>query len=140
MPKVLIPFDGSDSAMRAVRYAASLAKDIPSMQLDLLCVLDPILHKTHPDVSNADIERLYADEAARKLKPAKDVLEQAGLSCECHCRRGSPASEITEYVHEAGCDAVIMGTRGLGPVASLMIGSVALKVIHLTDVPVTLIK
>ncbi|GAB3537906.1 universal stress protein [Noviherbaspirillum agri] len=140
MQKVLIPYDGSDSARRAVRYAASLAKDIPSMQLELLCVLDPVMHKTHPDVSIADIERIYADESARMLKPARDVLEQAGLNGEYHWRRGSPANEIAKYVHEAGCNAIIMGTRGLGPVASLMIGSVALKVIHLVDVPVTLIK
>ncbi|HZW13167.1 MAG TPA: universal stress protein [Noviherbaspirillum sp.] len=140
MQRVLIPFDGSDSALRAVRYAASLAKDIPSMQPELLYVLDPVLHRTHPDLSNDEIERLYAHESARILQPAKDVLEQAGHPHESHCRRGSPASEIAEYVREAGCNAIIMGTRGLSPVASLMIGSVALKVIHLTDAPVTLIK
>jgi nucleotide-binding universal stress UspA family protein len=33
-----------------------------------------------------------------------------------------------------------MGTRGLGPIANLVIGSVATKVIHLVEVPVTLIK
>jgi nucleotide-binding universal stress UspA family protein len=34
----------------------------------------------------------------------------------------------------------VMGTRGLGPVQSLLLGSTALKVIHLAEVPVTLVK
>lgn len=43
-------------------------------------------------------------------------------------------------MHYGQCDAIIMGSRGLGPVASMIIGSVATKVIHLVKVPVTLIK
>ena len=43
-------------------------------------------------------------------------------------------------MHRLGCDAIVMGTRGLGTVQTLLLGSTALKVLHLVDVPVTLIK
>lgn len=140
MPKVLLPFDGSDSAMRAARYAAALAKENPAIQLELLYVLDPMTLRAHAGLSQQDIERLHADETARVVAPAKQALADAGIACEVHSRAGSPANRIAEYVHDTGCDAIIMGTRGLGPVASMMIGSVAIKVIHLVDVPVTLVK
>jgi nucleotide-binding universal stress UspA family protein len=49
-------------------------------------------------------------------------------------------SELVKYAEEKGCDGIIMGTRGLGPIGNLVMGSVATKVIHLTTLPVTLIK
>lgn len=140
MPKVLLPFDGSDSALHAVRYAASLAKENPAIQLELLYVLDPMTLGAHAGLSQQDIERLHADETARVVAPAQQALADAGVPCQIHSRAGSPANRIAEYVFDAGCDAIIMGTRGLGPVASMMIGSVAIKVIHLVDVPITLVK
>ncbi|MCJ9712965.1 universal stress protein, partial [Bordetella hinzii] len=41
---------------------------------------------------------------------------------------------------EKQCDRIVMGTRGLGAVGGLVLGSVAQKVIHLSPVPVTLVK
>jgi len=45
-----------------------------------------------------------------------------------------------QQVRDTECDAIIMGTRGMGSLANLVIGSVTTKVIHLVEVPVTLIK
>lgn len=140
MRKVLLPFDGSESALRATRYATTLAKDYPNLRLELLYVLDPMALKSHANLSQQDIERLHMEEADKALAPAKQLLDQAGVQYEAHCRAGSPANEIANYVSESGCNAIVMGTRGLGPVASLVVGSVATRVLHLVDVPVTLIK
>ena len=53
---------------------------------------------------------------------------------------GDAAETITTYADQKKCDAIFMGTRGLGRVAGLLLGSVATKVLHLTKVPVTLTK
>lgn len=53
---------------------------------------------------------------------------------------GEPASSIAAHVERHGADAVIMGTRGLGTLGGLVLGSVATKVIHLVTPPVTLVK
>ncbi|HYD96254.1 MAG TPA: universal stress protein [Noviherbaspirillum sp.] len=140
MPKILVPCDGSDNALRAVRHAASLAKLIQGTEIELLNVQDPVLLRDHVTRSALEIERMQADEAGRVLHPARRVLEAERIPYQVRRRSGTPASEIAQQVHESHCDAVVMGTRGLGPVASLMIGSVAMRVIHLVDVPVTLIK
>jgi nucleotide-binding universal stress UspA family protein len=47
---------------------------------------------------------------------------------------------IADYARDEGCALIVMGTRGLGSIANMLLGSVATKVIHLAEVPVLLIK
>lgn len=50
------------------------------------------------------------------------------------------AQHIAEFASENACDEIIMGTRGMGAVGNLVLGSVATKVVHLATVPVTLVR
>lgn len=140
MRKILVPCDGSDSALRAVRYAASAAKERPDIQLELLNVQDPVPLGPHAVQTGKEIEQWQADEAVRVLQSAREILDSEGVSYQIRCRAGPPANEIARHAKETQCDAIIMGTRGLGPVASAVVGSDATRVIHLVDIPVTLIK
>ncbi|MGV8892358.1 MAG: universal stress protein [Burkholderiaceae bacterium] len=140
MRKILIPCDGSDNALRAVRYAASIAKGNSDIQLELLYVQDPVLVKIHAALTAQEIDRWQSEEADLSLQPAKKILESEGVPYQVSRRAGAFANEIARHVREKQCDAIIMGTRGMSPLANVMIGSVATKVVHLVDVPVTLIK
>lgn len=140
MRKILVPCDGSENALRAARYAASLAKELPDVQLELLYVSDPVPLGLHAALSAEELARDQADKAIQMLSPARRMLDATGVRYRMRWSAGSPAEEIARHVHEAQCDAIIMGTRGLGPIASVIIGSVATKTIHLVDVPVTLVK
>ena len=53
---------------------------------------------------------------------------------------GATADTIVRVAGEIDADEIFMGSRGLGSVAALFMGSVATKVLHLTDLPVTLVK
>lgn len=53
---------------------------------------------------------------------------------------GPVAETIARIALEQNCDGIVMGTRGLGAVAGALLGSVASQVVHLSDVPVTLVK
>jgi nucleotide-binding universal stress UspA family protein len=53
---------------------------------------------------------------------------------------GYVAQSIARHADEAGCDAIVMGTRGMSAIGNLLMGSIATKVIHLTKLPVTLVK
>lgn len=140
MKHILIPCDGSDNALRAAGYAAGLAKDNPAIRLELLHVLDPARFRNpQAALPPADLERVCADEVARVLAPVRALLDQAGVRYEVHARTGDAAGEIAAQVIESGCDGVVMGTRGLGLIASLMMGSVACHVVNLVRVPVTLV-
>jgi nucleotide-binding universal stress UspA family protein len=139
MKKLLVPYDGSENASRALQYAVELARAIPGVALEILNVQDPVVLRSHAG-SEAHIRHLQDDEGQRLCKPASELLQDAGVPHRLSTRVGSPANQIAEHLHATGCDAIIMGTRGMGPVASLMIGSVATRVIGLVDVPVTLVK
>jgi len=140
MRKILIPCDGSDNALRAVRYAASLAKELSDAQLELLNVQEPLPEKVHAALSEQEIARWQTGEADLILQPARQILDAEDVKYQARSRVGSPANEIARHAHETLCDAIVMGTRGLGPIVNLVLGSVATKVIHLVAVPVTLIK
>lgn len=142
MRKILIPCDGSDNALRAVRYAASVATRRSDVQLELLYVQNAVPLNLHASLSTQEIEAMQTDESNRVLQAAKQILDDAGVPYQLRwcAGAGSTAQQIARHVHETQCDAIIMGTRGLSPVANVMVGSVAAKVIHLVEVPVTLIK
>lgn len=110
------------------------------MQLDLLHVLDPTTSRAHADLPPDELTRLAPDAFVRVLRPARALLDAHAIPHEVHCRVGDPAVQIAGHVAHAGIGAVVMGTRGLGPVGNLLIGSVASRVVYYVHVPVTLIK
>jgi nucleotide-binding universal stress UspA family protein len=68
------------------------------------------------------------------------LIEKAGCVAQVHARPGDPASEIAAFAKRTRCAEIIMGTRGLGRVSGMFLGSVAQKVISLAQVPVVLLK
>jgi len=56
------------------------------------------------------------------------------------CWWARPAELIAKVAGAGGVEGIVMGTRGMGPIKSLVLGSVATKVIHLVEFPVTLVK
>ncbi|MFC0252229.1 universal stress protein [Massilia consociata] len=141
MNKVLIPCDGSDSALRAVRHAAEgLGRSSPP-SLQLLHVIEPMTAVTLSEAFAAQgLDDRFPPQAAQALQPAISALDAAGVPYTLHCRFGEPATEIAAHARETGCDAIVMGTRGRGALASLVIGSVAMRVVQQVDIPVTLVK
>jgi nucleotide-binding universal stress UspA family protein len=130
MQRVLVPVDGSESSARAVQYLIAFVRRCGSTEVHLLNVQAPALRTESQD---------YREPGELALRAARTLLEQSGVPYACEVRRGLVEATITHYVKENQCDAIIMGTRGMGT-TELMLGSVATKVVYLADVPVTLIK
>jgi nucleotide-binding universal stress UspA family protein len=85
------------------------------------------------------LERYYRDESEAVLAGAREILDAAALAYSVHVFIGRPAHTIAEQAEHLGCEAIFMGTRGLSTVASILIGSCAMKVLHLARVPVVLV-
>ncbi|AIY43261.1 universal stress family protein [Collimonas arenae] len=85
---------------------------------------------------------LAFEEAAgdKALLAAQHLLAEAGVNYVSRVETGPIAQTITSYAEAQGCDAIVMGTSGHGAITSLIVGNVSIKVIHLTDIPVTLVK
>ncbi|MDQ8035199.1 universal stress protein [Bordetella genomosp. 1] len=141
MLKILVPIDGSESALRALDNAITMAKESAGAELYLLNVQVPIVSgHAKMFLRNNEVQEYYEIEAKTALEGALARVEASGVPFHSEMRAGQLGETIVAYANEKGCDRIVMGTRGLGAVAGLVLGSVARKVIHLADVPVTLIK
>ena len=152
---ILVPIDGSPASLRALDYAIA---HYPEASFVLLNVQDlgselagvsisgaglmPGFETTHPGwlMSFSDWNELMEQAAAKALKEATAKSEAAHIAFETFVRIGATAETIAEVVGEKSVDHIVMGTRGLGRIQGLLLGSVATKVIYLAEVPITLIK
>jgi nucleotide-binding universal stress UspA family protein len=139
--KVLVPIDGSSPSKRAIRHLLQLGQAHEPLELHLLNVQEsadaPQLMRFR---KAEEIEQAQLDHGASVLAFAKRQLDRAGVKYHAHVVIGDPAEKIAEFAKKGRFDKIIMGTHGRGGIAGLLMGSVATKVLHLTSVPVTLVK
>lgn len=141
MLKLLVPVDGSENSLRLVEYLIKwLGRLAEPVDLHLINV-QPSLHgDVGMFLSSEQIRDYHHDEGIEALRAARDILDAAGVLYTFHISVGDPAEVIVQFAHDQQCDQIVMGTRGLGGLARLLLGSVASRVIQLADVPVMLIK
>ena len=141
MERILVPVDGSASAERAVKHVIAVLKIRADAEIHLLHVQQPLVPRDVPDIAKPGlVERLSLDEADHAFASAKRLLDEAGVRYSARTESGDPAPEIALYADVHGCSKIVMGTRGMGTIRNLVLGSVAMKVLHLVKVPVTLVK
>ena len=141
MKNLLIPIDGSKSALRALRYALNETQRDLDVQIHLINVQTPLLHVwpgklLSPDLVRAELQR----EGEQLLADALSIANAADVRASAHVRVGEPAQEIATCAAQLGSTAIVMGTRGVGVLEGMVMGSVAHKVVHLSPLPVTLVK
>lgn len=141
MRKALVPVDGSSNAERAVRNVVALAEINPSLEVVLLNVQAPIDDwEVRRFLKKEEVEAMEGSKGGDTLQPARALLDAAKVRYTPQVLIGPIAETIARTALEQNCDSIVMGTRGLGAVGNFVLGSVSEKVIHLADVPVTLVK
>jgi nucleotide-binding universal stress UspA family protein len=88
----------------------------------------------------ANLEEAASQASASALGEAVEKSEAAGTVFKTLVRTGQAAETIAQVAREEDIQHIVMVTRGLGSIQGLLMGSVAMKVIHLAKVPITLIK
>jgi nucleotide-binding universal stress UspA family protein len=138
--KFLVAVDGSPASLRAVKLAIEFATRREA-SLILLNVQNLItLVPNTALMATAWIEEAEQDASEEALKGSVAACRSAGVRFEIRSERGTPAAMIDQISREEKVDHIIMGTRGLGSIRGLLLGSVATQVRHLVEVPVTLVK
>jgi nucleotide-binding universal stress UspA family protein len=132
--KLLIPVDGSKAATRALKFAAK----IPDAVLFVVNV-QPAMYSGRrvTKAMIAEHQRRAADEALRTIRV---LIKQSKIEARLFTLIGDPASTIVAFAKKRRCFAIVMGNRGRGRLAGLLLGSVASKVIYLAACPVILVK
>jgi nucleotide-binding universal stress UspA family protein len=142
MLKFLIPVDGSAHAKHAMDAVAKLVRSSTQLEVTLLNVRDgPVYYGELSPITIEQIEQIQKQQQDEILADA----ERHGRSLELKITSVQRASgfapaEIVRVAGECGADQIAMGTRGLGAMGSLFLGSVAQRVVRDAKVPVLLVK
>ncbi len=140
--KILIPIDGSENSLRALRYLLEQRaeyRDVP--ELHLLNVQSAVASgAVKMFIHDDQLRQYYQEEAGKALHEARKLLDDAGVAYRHHIVVGEVGPSIARFAREHGCAKIVMGTRGLGAVSSAIVGSVTTQVIQYADRPVLLVK
>ncbi len=139
MKRILVAIDGSEPSLKAARMAADIALRFGS-KLTLVHVVPKLL--LPPDVYGltiAEVEKEHRAYADRLLERALATLEEPGLDVSTAVLYGSPAEAIAEEGAAADVGMIVAGSRGLGAVARMFLGSVSDRLVHISSKPVLVV-
>ena len=137
MEKILISVDGSESSERALGKAIELAGALKAKLMFLYVA----------NVNQLAVNSCLSSELLEAVNKAGDVVlthaeESApeGISTERIMETGSPAPAIVDVAEEQGVDLIVMGSRGLGLVKGVLLGSVSQYVVENAKCAVMVVK
>jgi nucleotide-binding universal stress UspA family protein len=139
--KILLPYDGSAHARRAVQFVAArtpLAGSEPKVWL--LNVQPPRLVELPTAASRKRLNELYARRAESVLRPARAILKRAGVDVRGTHLVGVPGLRIARVARSKNVDLIVMGSHGRSAAAGMLMGSVASTVLVHCDNPVLLLR
>lgn len=139
--KILVPVDGSELALDAVRHALQLKREGLKANFVLATVQEPTYLYEMILAPDSDVlERVSGAVGSRALEGAEALFNAAGVGFEREIGSGDPAQTLVDIAERHSCDVIILGARGLGALRSALLGSVSQAVLHAAKVPVTIVK
>jgi nucleotide-binding universal stress UspA family protein len=135
---ILVPTDGSAGAVAAAEHAILLAE-----------AFDATVHVVHAVDTAAlggaaerypELEEAFGRRGREALRPIEDVAAGSGRSIVTETVRGTPHEAILRYAEEHDIELISMGTHGRTGVSRFLAGSVAERIVRLSDVPVLTVR
>ncbi len=133
--KVLVAYDGSEQARRALDWATHVAQGAPVSVIGVAPAL-----AGSPRITDAIDPTSDADEHRRQLDEASALLAASGVKAETILKVGNPAEEIINAADDGHFDVILVGIQGMNPVKRFFIGSVADRVVRYATVPVLVVR
>ncbi len=138
MTKILVPIDGSRHSIRALEFVAARARR--GEKLDVQVLFNQPTAMPTEYVTRDMIKYWQRSERAKVFANRKVRTLTSKLKAHIAVEIGDTAKVIVDYARRNRCREIVMGTRGLGRLKGLLMGSIATKVAQLATVPVTLVK
>lgn len=135
--KILIATDGSKHSKRSAEYAVELAEKFNGT-IDIAYVVDG--NKAKTDVLNTSDKYQLKKKREELMDDVKNIATSANISCETHILHGEPGPTIVDFVNENNFDCVVVGSRGLNKLQTMVLGSVSHKVAKRVNCPVLIVK
>ena len=139
--KILLPVDGSDVSLEAVRMAIVLLREGLSGSVVVANVQEPAtLYEMVVAPDGAVLQRVSTAAGVDALQKAEEMLMAAQVVYEREIATGDPAHTIIDVAERYACDMILMGARGTSALRSALLGSVSHEVLHAAHVPVMIVK
>jgi len=138
--KILVPVDGSDISTRALKHALALAKAFAKPgKVVVVAVDDALFPGVERKIGAEAARQLHAENFARTLAPAKKALARSRADVEFVEVVGAVADGVLDVASKRKVDLIVMGSRGSGAIKGTLLGSVSMKVLAGSKVPVTIV-
>ncbi len=145
--KILVGLDGSDHALRAAEVALDIAEKFSSDELHFITVTRP--YKVSPQLKTflqaenllGEPKYVLDDMTKEIIDEARDRAKKRNFSgIKTAVREGKPARSIVEYAKTNHIDLVVVGSRGVGEIESILIGSVSQKLSLLAPTQLLIVR
>jgi nucleotide-binding universal stress UspA family protein len=139
MRRILVAIDGSEAANKATRLAAEIGARFGA-KLTLVYVVPRLL--LPPDVYGltiAEVEREQRTHAEQLVNEALARLGEPGVEVDTSVLSGPPAESIAEAAGAADVDLVVVGSRGKGAAARVLLGSTSDRLVHISPKPILVV-
>ncbi|MEO0852877.1 MAG: universal stress protein [Cyanobacteria bacterium J06648_11] len=152
--KFLVAIDGSEPGQHALTRTLQLAQGQTDASVILLSVVEPSTDVYYPDmlpsttdlgaswqgVSAQELMDVARDRARKALAEAEALCRDAGIEYVSQSQIGTPRTTICDVAAKEAPDILAIGSRGLGTMERLLLGSVSDYVVHHAPCPVLVVR
>lgn len=139
LKSILVPIDGSEAGLHALRQVIPLARAERSV-LRAISVVPPYQGELRLVGVKQHVSDLLSDPHRQALEQAEQTAQEAGARIETILAEGEPFEEIVEAAEAHACDLIVMGVRDRNPAEELLIGTVTRRVIGYSHIAVMVIR
>jgi nucleotide-binding universal stress UspA family protein len=145
--KILVPTDGSTTALKAAVYAVDLARQLHA-SLVVLSVIDKRMFVAQAGCASKkskhsleSVEDHLTETAEAYAREIEKLCHQSGVSCRLCVKMGYPVEEIAREAKRSKSQLIIMGSRGRSAFSATVLGSVCYGVLHNDkSIPVLIVR
>jgi nucleotide-binding universal stress UspA family protein len=135
--KILVPIDGSKLSEKALQRACEMAKAFDA-KIILLYVVEK--SPTLNILDRNEYLKLLGKFGTNALKKANESVLKKGINAKMIMREGNIVTEIEKIAKIEKCNLIIVGSKGLGPITRLLLGSVSSKLAHSSSRSLLIVK
>lgn len=141
--KILVAYDSSELSKKAIQEAKREVSNIPGTEVHVVSVAETTGPPTDGMITD-NITNEIAENAHKQLRELQENFEKEKIDIVTKVvvakRNESPGKSICEYAQMNEIDMIIVGSRGLGNVKGMFLGSVSKNIVENANVPILIVK
>jgi nucleotide-binding universal stress UspA family protein len=139
MKRIVVGVDGSDEATKALRYAARLAAPLGAEMIVVNVVSPPAYPTDLYPIAVGEVEKQARQFGHSVTKRAIEAIADLQVSARDEVISGAPAESLADMTERVGGDLLVVGSRGLGAVKRVLLGSTSDRLVHICKRPVLVV-